>query len=280
MRRWRSSAPLTALLLGGACSLATAPPMDEVLTSESRDERCARLVDEWRAAPDDPQRALAASRALFEAVDVTVQQALVDTTRDATFADPRDVVAAEAPMPATIRDRVLALTETGTQAAQAAIDGFAALPTPPPEAVDAQVHLALHLIFVAWANGPMRAMMSGLPKRIEAAMALALAGDRTFDHGAPLRLRGRWLAQAPWPIGDVEQALTLLQEAVHTAPLPIHHLFLGDLLLKREEPDAAAAEWRAVLTDAPDATTAAVCPFHREMAQRRLDAMTTDDPRH
>lgn len=272
MRRWRSEAALAALLVTGACSLATAPPMGDVLTSESRDARCARLVDEWRAAPDRPLLALAASRALFEAVDVTVQTALVEVTRDGTFADPTEVVAAEAEMPAAIRDRVLGLTETGIEAAQAAIDGFAALPTPPPEATDAQVHLALHLIFVAWANGPMRAVFSGLPKRIEAAMDVALTTDRTYDGGAPLRLRGRYLAQAPWPVGDVDKALVLLQEAVQLAPLPIHHLFLGDLLLKRGDRDGAAAEWRAVLTDEPDATTAAVCPMHRAMASKRLAA--------
>lgn len=251
-------------------------PVAQVLDA-SQDQRCTDAIAAHRAEPHDARRALAAARAAFAAADLSVQQALVETVGGLTAPTPAAILAAEAEMPAGVRDRVLALADAGAAAAQAALDALAADTARPPsdfarDRVDAEVHLALHLSFVAWANGPMRSLFAGYGKRITAAMDAALALDPEWDHGAPLRLKGRFLAQAPWPLRDRDEGLSLLRRAVAAAPLPIHHLFLGDLLFERGDVDAAVAEWRLVIDSEPDDTTRAVAPFHRELARLRLAA--------
>jgi hypothetical protein len=231
-----------------------------------------RAVEAFRASPGDVGLALQATHALFAAADPTVQAALVDVGNALVDPDPSAVLAAEADMPAVILDRVLGLATTGAEAAQAALDALADDPQRRGERIDANVHLALHMSFVAWANGPMRSLMAGYGSRITAAMDRALALDPQWDGGAPLRLVGRFLAQAPWPLGDRDEATVLLRRAVAVAPLPIHHLFLGDVLWQGGDRDDAIAEWRAVLTSEPDDTTRAVAPFHRRMAELRLAA--------
>jgi tetratricopeptide (TPR) repeat protein len=250
------------------CAL-TAPPVRDVLDGSSEVD-CARAVDAFRAAPGDADLALQAAHALFAAADSTVQAALVAAGDALADPDPSAVLAAEADLPDAIRDRVLGLATTGAEAAQAALDALGDDPQRRGARVDADVHLALHLTFVAWANGPMRSLMAGYGSRITAAMDRALALDPEWDGGAPLRLKGRFLAQAPWPLADREQAIALLRRAVATAPLPIHHLFLGDVLWQDGDHERAIAAWRAVLTSEPDDTTRAGAPFHRRMAELRL----------
>lgn len=259
------------------CALQPAP-VAQVLDA-SQDQRCADAIAAFRAEPNDVERALDAAHAAFAAADRSVQEALVATVRDLPAPTPAAILAAEAEMPAAVRDRVLALADTGAAAAQAALDALSADTARPAadlarDRVDAEVHLALHLSFVAWANGPMRALFAGYGERITAAMDAALAIDPVWDHGAPLRLKGRFLAQAPWPLRDRDESLRLLQRAVATAPLPIHHLFLGDLLFARGDSAGALAEWQSVLDGEPDDTTRDVAPFHRELARLRLAAAT------
>ncbi|MCA8951027.1 MAG: hypothetical protein KDE27_16095 [Planctomycetes bacterium] len=257
-RRATSFAFATVLLLAAAACSLTAPPVDDV-----------QALAEFRAAPEDRAAAMRATHALFQTADLTVQEALVGAANELDHpATPAAILAAEAELPAAVRDRVLGLATAGAEAAEAVL--AAPGPSETTTRVDAEVHLALHLTFVAWANGPMRSLMAGYGTRILAAMDRALALDPLWDNGAPLRLKGRFLAQAPWPVGDRDAALELLQRAVAHAPLPIHHLFLGDLLFQRGDTAAATEQWRAVLTSSPDATTAAAAPWHRRMAEHRL----------
>jgi len=266
----RRVAVALSFVCAAGCAL-TAPPVHEVLDG-SREAECARAVEAFREAPGDVDLALRATHALFAAADPTVQAALVEVGNALVDPDPSAVLAAEADMPAVIRDRVLGLATTGAEAAQAALDALGEDPQRRDERVDANVHLALHLSFVAWANGPMRSLMAGYGSRITAAIDRAHALDPEWDGGAPLRLEGRFLAQAPWPLADRDRAIVLLRRAVAVAPLPIHHLFLGDVLWQDGDRDGAIAEWRAVLTSEPDDTTREVAAFHRRMAELRLGA--------
>jgi tetratricopeptide (TPR) repeat protein len=273
-----------AALLGSllaACSLAPAPIASAL--REDRDQSCIAAVAAFRANPDNVALALAASRSLFALADEAVQQALLDEARTLASPDGNALLAIDQVMPASIRDRILSLATTGAEAAQSAVTvledaskpaGLDSGASAATARVDAQVLLALHLSFVAWANGPVASLMSGNAKRITKAMDAAIALDPEFDHGAPLRLKGRFLARAPWPVGDRKAARTLLARAVQLAPMPIHHLFLGDLLFELGEPDAAVEQWQAVATATADQTTAAVAPLHREMARLRLQAVS------
>lgn len=266
-RRLRLSTTFVALA-AGACSL-TAPPAEDVLrTGEVDDQRCEAAVAAFRARPDDPEVALQTARVLFEAADLTVQQALVAEAEQVAGASVADVLAVEDELPDAVRERVLGLASTGAEAAQVAVDA----PLQGDALVEANVLLAQHLSFVAWANGPMRSLMAGYGGRIQAAMARALELDATWDHGAPLRLKGRFLCEAPWPLRDRDASLELLRRAVEQRALPIHHLFLGDVLSERGDAAGAIEQWRMVANAEADETTRRVAPFHRRMAALRLQA--------
>lgn len=248
-----------------ACALQ-APQAEQVLADGGADDRAsAEALEAFRAAPDDLDAALRAARVLFAAADLSVQRALVAAIEAQPQPGLEQVLAVEEQLPEAARERVLSLSGAGAEAAQVIVDAR-------PDDVEANVLLAQHLSFVAWANGPMRSLMAGYGGRIEAAMKRALAVDASWDHGAPLRLRGRFLAEAPWPLRDREQSLELLQRAVATRAMPIHHLFLGDLLFDRGDRDGALAQWRQAVTAEPDETTAAVAPWHRRLAELRVEA--------
>ena len=123
---------------------------------------------------------------------------------------------------------------------------------------------------VAWAEGPSVALFSGHGAAIPEAIGLALAADETFEGAAPLRLEGRFRTRAPWPYRDRKRAREALERAVELAPVPVNHLFLGDLLQQMGEEEAARESWRAVLVSVPDEVSAGVAPLHRALARRRL----------
>ncbi|MFT6080931.1 MAG: tetratricopeptide (TPR) repeat protein [Planctomycetota bacterium] len=258
--------------LVSACTLTPAPVAEEL--TASGDQQCLAAVAAFRAQPTDATLALTATRLLFVTADEAVQNALLEVARSLSSPDVAAVLAADRLLPAKVRERVVSLATTGAEIAEAAVAALARESNQPVLAarVDAQVYLALHLSFVAWANGPVASLMAGYATRIVAAMEAALALDPFSDHGAPLRLRGRFLARAPWPVGDLKKARELLTRAVKHAPLPIHHLFLGDALFALGEQPAAIQQWQSVLLAKPDATTASVAMMHREMAQLRLRA--------
>ena len=56
------------------------------------------------------------------------------------------------------------------------------------------------------------------------------------------------------------------------APLPINHLFYGDLLAATGDDAGAELQWRAVQTAEPDASTHWSAEELRELARRRLAA--------
>jgi hypothetical protein len=123
---------------------------------------------------------------------------------------------------------------------------------------------------VAWAEGASTALFSGHAAAIPKAIGSAIAADETFEGAAPLRLEGRFRTRAPWPYRDRTRARKALERAVELAPVPVNHLFLGDLLHVIGEEEAARESWRAVLVSEPDEVSAGVASLHRILAQRRL----------
>lgn len=262
---------LAACLLA-SCALTPVPVGDAL--AETQHARCRAALAAFRADPSDLALALDATHLLFAVADLMVQTALLAEMQSLEQPTVASILAVDQELPANVRDQVLSLATAGAEAAEAAVAALASGSKvslqPDTAMIDAQVHLALHLSFMAWANGPMAALMAGYPKRIGRAMDAAMTEDPLFDHGAPLRLKGRFLAQAPWPVGDQAEARKLLARAVANAPMPIHHLFFGDLLWNLKEPAAAIEQWRAAVLAQPDASTEAVAPMHGEMAKLRL----------
>jgi len=109
--------------------------------------------------------------------------------------------------------------------------------------------VAAHLWYAAnmGAHGLVRGIMSSLfylgPIDQHGKKALAL--DKTYFFGAPLRLMGRYYHQAPgWPVGkgDLGKAIKHLEEAVEVGPtFLLNHLYLAEAYLaKRKKAQAKA----------------------------------------
>jgi hypothetical protein len=275
VQRMRGMTWVLAACMLTSCALTPVPVGDAL--AETQHAQCRAAVAAFRADPGDVALSLEATHMLFALADVTVQTALLAEVQSLEQPTVASILAVDQELPATVRDQVLSLATAGAEAAEAAVTALTKGTNSSTQSdtamIDAQVHLALHLSFMAWANGPVAALMSGYPKRIGSAMDAAMTEDPMFDHGAPLRLKGRFLAQAPWPVGDQSEARKLLARAVANAPMPIHHLFFGDLLWRLNEPAAAMEQWRAAVLAQPDASTEAVAPMHREMAKLRLLAV-------
>ena len=100
----------------------------------------------------------------------------------------------------------------------------------------------------------------------------ALGAER--EGAAPLRLEGRFLCLAPWPVGDRERGRALLDAAVTAAPTPLNALFQGDAAWLVEDADGAARAWelaRVAAEAAPPSDAHAL--LVGELARMRLDAL-------
>lgn len=254
--------------LFAACAM-TARPAEQALNTGAEaaelEAGTRAAIDAARAAPADPALQVQASAWLFQAADMRLQRGSVAWLEAHPEAPRGEVLAAEDHIDAQGREAILSLCTTGLEFA----DRAAALWPKDPAT---RLHQALHLSLIAWANGPARSLMAGYGTKLVAAIDVALALDRDFDHGAVLRLQGRFRSKAPWPYGDMAAALTALRRAVELASLPVNHLFLGDALAAHGDLEAARVQWQAVLTAEADASTRWSADLLRELARRRLAA--------
>jgi hypothetical protein len=253
------------VLLSG-CGILDAAPAASVLGGEALEADAAGALARADEHPDDIDAALRATRLLFAAADVRMQRAQlawIDANPDASLAA---IVAADDSLPDEAVRGILALCTDGLTAAERVL---AARPGDAP----ALLHRALHLSLVAWANGPMRSLFAGFGPKLVAAIDAAVAADPLLDHGAPLRLRGRFRGRAPWPYGDLAVARSSLEQAVAAAPIVVNELFLGDVLLAAGERPAARAAWQRATVAADDERTRWSAETMRELARRRIAAL-------
>ncbi len=250
---------------------------DAVLPLEARaarlqtlcDQQAATLLQRHRAVPADLEGALAATAALFAAADLRLQRATCAWLAAHPQAGLAAIVAADDQVGDPARMEILGLCTAGLAAAEQAVQAAKAV----PERAQAELHRGLHLSLVAWANGPARSLFAGYGKRLVAAIDAAVAADATIDHGAPLRLQGRFRGKAPWPYGDLALAQTALARATTLAPITVNHLFYGDVLWASDETEAARTQWLAATTAADDTATPWSGQLLREQARRRLAAL-------
>lgn len=257
------------VFLLGACALS-APPPEQTLApagapADGLDALAERALAAARAAPDDMALQVAAAQRLFQAADLRLQRATLAWLDAHPTATRAEVLAAEDRIVDPDRTAILSLCTSGLALAQRAREAE-------PANVEAALHEGLHLSLIAWANGPARSLFAGYGPKLVAAIDAALALDRTFDGGAPLRLQGRFRGQAPWPYGDLDLARAALAEAVALRPVPVSHLFFGDVLAMRGEDDAARAQWQLAVTAKADEATRWSADLLRELARRRLAA--------
>lgn len=264
LKRAACRAPAFAFALAGLAGCALdAPRIDDVLAPGSES---AQALAEARARPEDPAKAVAAARLLFQAADQRMQRAIVAALAERSAPSLEQVLSAEDEIPGPVRDEILGFCSEGLRLAEQAL--FKS-----PTDKDAMLHAALHLSLVAWVNGPARSLFAGYGPRLTHAIDRILAEDPLFDHGAPLRLQGRFLARAPWPYGDKAKAKVALERSAQIASVPVTHLFLGDLLHALGDTDRAVQEWQKAVSATDVDSTRSSGQLHREQARSRLLAV-------
>lgn len=267
-----------ALLSGlGACALS-APPAEATLSLASSapgsggadtlvelDALTRQAIEAAHAAPAEVSLQVDAAARLFQAADLRLQRATLAWLVRHPEASLRVVLGAEDQVEDAQRREILSLCTAGLEFADRAAAAA-------PQHVGAHLHRGLHLSLIAWANGPARSLMAGYGPRLVAAIDRALTIDRGFDHGAPLRLQGRFRSKAPWPYGDLPGAKVALAQAVELASLPVNHLFHGDALAASGDAAGAEAQWRKAVEASADESTRWSAELLRELARRRLAA--------
>lgn len=211
--------------------------------------------DEWTAA----------ARSLFYAADARVQAAAIDALGSLESPGIDEVVQLEDRASERVRAEVESLTRAGSEYAERALQQS-------PDDVDALLYHALNTSLTAWAVPKRRALFEGLGSACEAATKAALAADEAGSSGAALRLRGRFLSKAPWPVGDRAEGLSLLQRAAELAPVRLNCLFLGDALYAEGRLDEARAAWQRAADAESDEDSIALAGYHLLLARERVAA--------
>ncbi|MCA8978849.1 MAG: hypothetical protein H6831_15960 [Planctomycetes bacterium] len=206
-----------------------------------------------------------ASRSLFFAADARVQIAALETLDASADPDLETVVSVDDRASDRVRAEVESLTRAGKEYAERA------LPLAPDDA-DALLYRGLNTSLLAWSVGKQRALFEGLGKACDDATRAALAAGEAHGSGAALRLRGRFLSKAPWPVGDREEGLRQLRRSTEVASVRLNWLFLGDALHANGDAAGALDAWQRAYDADSDEDSTALAPYHRELAQRRLDA--------
>ncbi len=259
----------TAAPLGAAAATLAADPANDALPQDPavRQARLDELARQALAAADaavtDADAQLRAAAVLFQAADLRMQRAALawlDEHPDATLAE---VLAVEDRIGDPARSEILSLCTSGLDRADRALAAA-------PHSAAARLYQALHLAWIAWANGPARSLVAGYGTRLVTALDGVLALEPTLDHCAPLRLQGRFRSKAPWPYGDQAAADAALERATREAPLVVNHLFYGDALAAKGDLVGAVAEWRRAAGASADDSTRWSADLLRELARRRL----------
>lgn len=251
--------PASGLAGGPAADL----PQDLAARQAQLDELARRALAASRANASDADAQLHAAALLFQAADLRMQRAAtawLDEHPDATLAA---VLTVEDRIGDPARAEILSLCTSGLECADQALVAA-------PQSAAAHLYQALHLAWIAWANGPARSLVAGYGTRLVTALDAALALEPGFDHCAPLRLQGRFRSKAPWPYGDSEAADAALARAVQEAPLVVNHLFYGDALAAGEDLVGAVAQWRLAAAASADDSTRWSADLLRDLARRRL----------
>ena len=139
-----------------------------------------------------------------------------------------------------------------------------------PERVEGHLYLAANLGVGAAGKGNAAALFGGIPGKMRKAYEQALENDREYDSGGALRIKGSFLGEAPWPVGDAKEALEALTEAVKIAPVAENYLMLGDLHFRQGRLDEAVACWHATLETREKGVSWRVDGRVRDLARKRL----------
>ncbi len=122
-----------------------------------------------------------------------------------------------------------------------------------PGAFEGHYYKALSIGAYSEAIGILTALSEGIEKQFVENLDIALKANEGYDRAGPLRAKGRYYAQLPWPKRDREKAVEFLNRAIKSAPEATRsHLYLAEVLLQAGKAKEAQAAMRKVYSLKPD----------------------------
>jgi tetratricopeptide (TPR) repeat protein len=233
----------------------------------------ALLVVAACAQPEDvpePPPELTPIEHLLE-VSLDARRAYFDHLLKVEATELKRIVSARERLGSEAREDLARRGDVGVAAARAVIEQY-------PDRVEGHLYLAANLGVTAAGKGNAAALFGGIPGKMRTAYERALEIDPKFDSAGPLRIKGSFLGEAPWPVGDSEEALKALKEAVRIAPVAENYLMLGDLHYRQGRIDEAVQCWHAAVDTREKAGSWQVDGRVRDLARKRLAVSSSRFP--
>ncbi len=120
-------------------------------------------------------------------------------------------------------------------------------------AFEGHYYKALSIGAYSEAIGVVTALTEGIEKQFVENLDIALKANEGYDRAGPLRAKGRYYAQLPWPKRDREKSVEFLNRAIKSAPEATRsHLYLAEVLLQAGKAKEAQAAMKKVYALKPD----------------------------
>lgn len=121
-----------------------------------------------------------------------------------------------------------------------------------PGAFEGHYYKALSIGAYSEAIGILTALSEGIEGQFVENLDIALKANEAYDRAGPVRAKGRYYAQLPWPKRDREKAVDFLNKAIKLSPEATRsHLYLAEVLLQAGKPKEARSAMNKVLSLTP-----------------------------
>lgn len=141
-----------------------------------------------------------------------------------------------------------------------------------PQSIDAAAILATSYMFNAASQGILKSIVAGTASEFRANAQRVIDLDPRYDDAVGHTLMAGFYLVAPWPVGDMEQALTHYQTAERLAPDSVRIQYsLGVYWLREGEPAKARPHLeRVVERPCSGNSERLLCDFMKREARRAL----------
>lgn len=248
-------AAMTAFFSLAAADDAAPPPMDAQLKSQEEFLKLAKPVDEaWDTRHiNGNQKALELARKFYKDYS---------STYDAAWRLARAAFwVAENADSSDVKEKV------GNEGYKAGLEAQKAN----PNGVEGYMFGAAALGQYAKGVGILSALSKGLGGKFVSMAEKAIAIDKKYAQGGPLRTLGRYYFTVPWPKKDLAKSTKLLEEACRIGPEKLrNHAYLGDTYLDDGRKEQAVKEYKICSELDPNKEDVADGIIHKDYCKKKL----------
>ncbi len=137
-----------------------------------------------------------------------------------------------------------------------------------PNGVESNFWTAANIGQYSLAIGVLRAIANGLEGKFNGYLDKSVAINKRYECGGPLRTKGSYYQNLPWPKRDLPKSIQLLKEAYQLEPCGVRGLYnLAEALEKNGDRKASIAELDRLLAAKPSANDPGDLPRMQQRAK-------------